>query len=26
LNLGEQLVIEGTIKLSPGAKVNVKEL
>ena len=24
LNLGEQLVIEGTIKLSPGAKVKIK--
>jgi len=24
LSLGEQLVIEGTIKLSPGAKVNIK--
>jgi membrane fusion protein (multidrug efflux system) len=26
LSLGEQLVIEGTIKLSPGAKVNVKDI
>jgi membrane fusion protein (multidrug efflux system) len=24
LNLGEQLVVEGTIKLSPGAKVKIK--